>query len=73
MISVNKTTNDYSKDSKLYKNVDKSLEQINSLINDLKPAVEKISRNPNSIILDLIMKILKLRLQNNEKFSDSIF
>lgn len=50
LISVNKTTNDYSKDSKLYKNVDKSLEQINSLINDLKPAVEKISRNPNSII-----------------------
>lgn len=50
LISVNKTTNDYSKDSKLYKNIDKSLEQINSLINELHPAVEKISRDPSSII-----------------------
>ena len=50
LISVNKTTNDYGKDSRLYKNIDKSLEQINSLINELQPAVEKISRNPSSII-----------------------
>ena len=34
----------------MVKNIDKSLEQINSLINELQPAVEKISRNPSSII-----------------------
>lgn len=50
LFSLNKTTKDYGKDSKIYKNIDKSLEQINSLINEIQPAVEKISKNPSSII-----------------------
>ena len=39
-----------SNKDKIYKNIDKSLEQINSLINEIQPAVEKISKNPSSII-----------------------
>lgn len=50
LVTLNKTTGDYSKSSKFYEEVDRTLEHINSLINDLQPAIEKIGRNPNSII-----------------------
>ena len=48
--TLNQTTNDYGSKSKVYKNLDKSLEQLNSIMKDLRPAVEKIGRNPNVLI-----------------------